>query len=263
MTVARSRSEISTARSRAVSYGRSSHSTVNSSPPNRATVSPGRITASSLRGDRDEELVAGVVAQAVVDVLEAVEVEEHDADARLRALAARDRLTQPVEEQQTIREPGERIVHRLVRELFLERLALDGDRRELREQEEDLPVLVVGEARLGRRTRRAFRARRRRRSRRSGSTTTRGCRARCATSRCSAQRSSVGDVAHEHRLAERGGRAARDRGRPTPGCRRATSRKRRREGRRGADAQGRRLGVEQHDRARETREVAARAPPRS
>ena len=133
-----------------MSYVRSSHSTVNSSPPKRATVSPGRITDSSLRATVDEQLVAGIVAQAVVDVLEAVEVEEHHADARLRALATRDRLTQPVEEQQTVREPGERVVHRLVREPLLERLALDRDRRELREQEEDLPVLVVGKARLGR-----------------------------------------------------------------------------------------------------------------
>ena len=54
-------------------------------------------------GDRDEELVARVVAEAVVDVLEAVEVEERDADGRLRALAARDRLAEPVDEQQAVR----------------------------------------------------------------------------------------------------------------------------------------------------------------
>ena len=98
---------------------------------------------------RDEQLVAGVVTQAVVDVLEPVEVEEGDANRRLRPPAPRDRLTEPVEEQQTVRQPGERIVHRLVREPFLERLALDRDRRELREQHEDLAMLVVGQAGLG------------------------------------------------------------------------------------------------------------------
>ena len=36
-----------------------------------------------------------------------------------------------------------------MRESLLERLSLDGDRRELREQEEDLLVLLVGQARLG------------------------------------------------------------------------------------------------------------------
>jgi hypothetical protein len=48
-TLSRSRSAISIARSREVAVVRSSQRIVNSSPPKRATVSPGRSTDSSRR----------------------------------------------------------------------------------------------------------------------------------------------------------------------------------------------------------------------
>ena len=105
--------------------------------------------ALELPRDLDEQLVAGVVAQTVVDVLEPVEIEERDTDGRFGAATPRDRLPEPVEEEQPVRQARERVVHRLVREPLLERLALDRDRRELREQEEHLALLVVGEPRLG------------------------------------------------------------------------------------------------------------------
>ena len=54
----------------------SSSRIANSSPPSRATVSSGRRQAASRWPTADEELVADAVAEAVVDDLEAVEVEE-------------------------------------------------------------------------------------------------------------------------------------------------------------------------------------------
>ena len=113
------------------------------------------MTDSSVRATADQQLVAGVVAEAVVDVLEAVEIEERPRRPtsvrwqRAMACVRRSRNSR------RFGSPRERVVHRLVREPLLERLALDRDRRELREQHEDLPVLVVGEARLGARRRRA------------------------------------------------------------------------------------------------------------
>ena len=117
-------------------------------------------------------------------------------------------------------------MHRLVREVLLERLALDRDRRELREEQEDLPVLVVGQARLGDvHVERAEHARRRR-------CATIGidhdaCRPCVDRDVAVLGRPVVGrDVAHVHRLAQVRGRAARSRRWATPACRRATSRKR-------------------------------------
>jgi hypothetical protein len=66
-------------------------------------------------GDRGDQLVAGVVAEAVVDDLEAVEVEEEDGDVgAAAALQALERLGQPVGEQQPARQPGERVAQQLV-----------------------------------------------------------------------------------------------------------------------------------------------------
>ena len=63
-----------------------SSSTANSSPPRRASVSLGRVTSPKRSRDLLEQLVAGVVAEAVVDLLEAVEVDEQDGQ-RLAASA--------------------------------------------------------------------------------------------------------------------------------------------------------------------------------
>ena len=65
------------------SFPTSSASTANSSPPKRATVSPGRSACSILRATDGEELVAGGVAEAVVDDLELVEVQEEHRDRGL------------------------------------------------------------------------------------------------------------------------------------------------------------------------------------
>ena len=83
-----------------------SRSTANSSPPKRATVSPDFEDRHQPCRDRDEELVAGGVPEAVVDELEVVEVEEQHGDlarrraARLKAWSTRswnsDLLGRPV-----------------------------------------------------------------------------------------------------------------------------------------------------------------------
>ena len=67
------------------------------------------------------QLVAERVAEAVVDDLEAVQVQEEHRGAALRmaALRAPDRLVQAVEEQDAVREAGERVVERVVLEAAL------------------------------------------------------------------------------------------------------------------------------------------------
>ncbi len=76
-----------------------------------------------LRGDR-EQPVAHPVAQAVVHRLEVVDVEEDQRELLLVAPRERERVRHPVEEERAIRETGELIVERLVRELRLQRLAV-------------------------------------------------------------------------------------------------------------------------------------------
>jgi hypothetical protein len=70
-------------------------------------------------GDRHEQLVAGGVAEPVVDVLEAVEVAEQDRDAVAVAADARRRLPEAILEQRAVREAGELVVQRLMRERAL------------------------------------------------------------------------------------------------------------------------------------------------
>ena len=70
----------------------SSHRIANSSPPNARRSRAGAARGAGV-GDRDDQLVAGRVAEAVVDDLEAVEVEEQHGDvAAAAALEAVERL---------------------------------------------------------------------------------------------------------------------------------------------------------------------------
>ena len=62
--------------------------TANSSPPSRATVTPGPAAVAEAVGDLADQLVADVVAEGVVDGLEAVQVDDHD---RRRGTARRRR----------------------------------------------------------------------------------------------------------------------------------------------------------------------------
>ena len=89
---------------------------MNSSPLSRAT----RVVRAQRRfqpaRDRLQQLVADRVAERVVDDLEAVEVEEQHRGAALgvMALRAADRLVEAVDEQHPVRQPGERVVQRVV-----------------------------------------------------------------------------------------------------------------------------------------------------
>ena len=103
----------------------SSSSTANSSPPKRAAVSRAADAARRAGGDLEQHLVPGGVAEAVVDRLEVVEVEEDDGAGRAarggaRAIAWRTRSTNSAR----LARPGHGVVERLVGELLLERLAL-------------------------------------------------------------------------------------------------------------------------------------------
>ena len=82
----------------------------------QALLQPGR--------DLDQELVAGGVAEAVVDRLEVVEVEEQQGDVVPAAPRTLERVLDAVQQQRAVRQPGERVVECLVRELVLEHAAL-------------------------------------------------------------------------------------------------------------------------------------------
>ena len=75
--------------------------------------------------DTDEELVAGLVSEAVVDGLEAIEIEVEHREGRgaERPLRALKEVLQAVDEQRSIRQIGERIVERLPLQLLLGLLA--------------------------------------------------------------------------------------------------------------------------------------------
>ena len=83
---------------------------------------PGRLDQ-SLRGGL-QQTVAGVVPQRVVDVLEVVQVEEHDRDALLRPLRKGQGVLDAVPEQAAVRQQRERVVEGQLAQLLLQRLAL-------------------------------------------------------------------------------------------------------------------------------------------
>jgi hypothetical protein len=64
------------------------------------------------------------VAEAVVDGLEVVEVDEHDRDVREAALRPHQGVLDPVGEERPVGEIRDRVVEGLVRELLLEGLPL-------------------------------------------------------------------------------------------------------------------------------------------
>ena len=65
--------------------------------------------------DLDEQLVAGRVAEAVVDRLEVVEIDEQDREEVLPAMPPLERMRDAIREEHPVREPRERVVVRLVR----------------------------------------------------------------------------------------------------------------------------------------------------
>ena len=77
--------------------------------------------------DLGEQAVAGVVAEAVVDELEPVEVEEQHRDRRVVATRALQRVGQAVVQQRPVREPGQLVVVRAVLEVLARPGLLDRD----------------------------------------------------------------------------------------------------------------------------------------
>ena len=76
------------------------------------------------RCDECQQFIAGGVAQAVVDPLKAVEVEEQHGRQRSSAAAAGQRLAEAVQEERTVGETGQRVVEGLVEHGFFDGLAL-------------------------------------------------------------------------------------------------------------------------------------------
>ena len=95
-----------------------------------------------------QQLVAGAVTERVVDLLEAVEVDEENRETISGTRGARERLLEPVAEERTVGEPGEAVVERLPRQLLLEPDAL-GDVTGVQHDAADEPVCAqVGHVRL-------------------------------------------------------------------------------------------------------------------
>ena len=90
--------------------------------------------------DRLQQPVACVMAERIVDVLEVVEVEEHDRDRAVAALGEGHRVLHPIAEQVAIGEQRQGIVERELPQLLLERLAL-ADVAEIERQPLDRRIL--------------------------------------------------------------------------------------------------------------------------
>ena len=99
-------------------------------------------------GHDAEEIVAGAVAQRVVHVLEAVQIDQHDRDVLTGAHAAGQCQFDAVEQKRPVRESGEGIMERLMGECTLGVPTPDGVGEHVPDPGEDA-VVLMGEA-LGR-----------------------------------------------------------------------------------------------------------------
>ncbi len=90
------------------------HELVAAHPPDRVGVAQPRRQA---KCDCLQELVAHLVAERVVDVLELVEVDEERRTLARVAVVSSKELLDPVEDQRTVGKPGQRVVERLVAQL--------------------------------------------------------------------------------------------------------------------------------------------------
>ena len=126
-----------------------SHTTTNSSPPNRATVSPGRIAAAIRAAGSPQEVVAGGVAERVVDHLELVDVEEHHPQPGPAPPSARQAVAESVRQERPVREAGQLVVERRAGQLVLHQLA-GGDVLDLGVEVLRLAVLVAHESHVDR-----------------------------------------------------------------------------------------------------------------
>ena len=86
----------------------------NSSPPKRAIMSSGRSSRGQALGDGDQQLVAGAVAERVVDDLEVVDVGEQHREAVLARGGARAPRPAARSKQRAVGQAGQRVVVGLV-----------------------------------------------------------------------------------------------------------------------------------------------------
>ncbi len=124
-------------RSRGVVDRAATHDELVTAEPH-AEVAAAQRVAQPLR-HLHEQLVAGRVAEHVVDPLEAVEVDEQQRDTRTAAARTRERAGHLLDEQRAAPEAGEAVVGRVVLEPLLEALAF-GDVLERAEEPGDPTV---------------------------------------------------------------------------------------------------------------------------
>ncbi len=99
--------------------GKSRITATNSSPPSRASVSPSCKRPLHPLGHGRQQRVAACLAVAVVDGLEAVEIEICHAQQLTPPARLRHGLAQPVGQQRPVRKPRQRIVVRYQLQLVL------------------------------------------------------------------------------------------------------------------------------------------------
>ncbi len=96
------------------------------------------------RRDPHQQLVAGAMAEAVVDELEVVDVQEHDGDLGVRP---RQRVPEAVHEQHAVGQTGQGIVQRLVADVVFAGSLLQGVGKDVGERPDEVRVRG-GEAQL-------------------------------------------------------------------------------------------------------------------
>ena len=134
--------------------GRSCSSTANSSPPSRASVSPRRSAPPSRRGDLAQQRVAVIVPERVVDLLEAVEVDQQQAGEPAERAHAAGHADGLLVQARAVGQPGERVVQGLVAEPARgaphDREEREPERAEAAEQQQVERARVVVDRRRGR-----------------------------------------------------------------------------------------------------------------
>src|SRR2546422_705403 len=83
-----------------------------------------RYIARSAFRDRRQQLIADLVAKAVVDDLEIVKIQEHDGDRPSVPVGTGERPLQSIQEEHPVRQTREGIVEGEPLQIALERLAL-------------------------------------------------------------------------------------------------------------------------------------------
>ena len=106
----------------------------NSSPPRRASVSPDQKVRQAA-GHLLDEIVAGRMPVGIVDVLEAVEVEEVDGDAALHPAEA-DLVIEPLGKDQAVRQ-AERVAADENPRLFLALGEVPGEPADVEDEEDE------------------------------------------------------------------------------------------------------------------------------